>query len=170
MAEIKARPTVYEGIQMRSRLEADYAAHLDGLDFPWEYEPKCFGARDGQWLPDFQTSGGDRLPGNLATYIEIKSAHLFAQQSNERASEAVARIDGYLNKMAVAWSTDPDAFLELIFWKYKAEEPVWEIYAHGGDNFWLILGESLPFPLVWPGMGQAPATLGIYSGFMDGGA
>jgi hypothetical protein len=52
--EIKARPTIYKGIQMRSRLEADYAPHLDtpapgwihepGQVFEpdWDYEPECF--------------------------------------------------------------------------------------------------------------------------------
>ena len=50
---IPARRTVYKGIEMRYRLEADYASALDRDDQPWKYEPKCFAGPDGQWLPDF---------------------------------------------------------------------------------------------------------------------
>lgn len=45
MTGIKARPTIYKGIQMRSRLEADYAAALD------RDSCRCFGrgwAREGR--------------------------------------------------------------------------------------------------------------------------
>jgi hypothetical protein len=51
---IKARPTIYKGIQMRSRLEAAYAQHLDADNYPWEYEPECFADETGQYLPDFR--------------------------------------------------------------------------------------------------------------------
>lgn len=53
MAEIKARPTTYKGIKMRSRLEAGYAAWLDEMGMEWEYEPCAFAGELGQYLPDF---------------------------------------------------------------------------------------------------------------------
>lgn len=34
-----ARPTTYNGIKMRSKLEADFAVILDKYDLKWEYEP-----------------------------------------------------------------------------------------------------------------------------------
>ena len=58
----QARPTLYKGVRMRSRLEALYAAWLDNYrdaewpDEPfwkWSYEPMAFGSPDGQYLPDF---------------------------------------------------------------------------------------------------------------------
>jgi hypothetical protein len=50
---IPARPTVYRGIQMRSRLEAGFAAWLDRRQFTWGYEPRCFATATRQYLPDF---------------------------------------------------------------------------------------------------------------------
>ena len=63
---IQARPTLYKGIRMRSRLEADYASSLDRRGIDWQYEPTCFGGPDGQWLPDFKTGTGH--------YVEVKRA------------------------------------------------------------------------------------------------
>ncbi len=60
----KARPTIYNGIQMRSRLEARYAAHLDAKRATWEYEPSCFASPKGQYLPDFLING--------SIYVELK--------------------------------------------------------------------------------------------------
>jgi len=42
-------PTMYRGIQMRSRLEARWAAYLDITDWKWEYEPVDLPG----WIPDF---------------------------------------------------------------------------------------------------------------------
>jgi hypothetical protein len=39
MSEVHAIPTVYKGIEFRSRLEAKWAAMFDQLGWPWEYEP-----------------------------------------------------------------------------------------------------------------------------------
>lgn len=73
---LQARPTLYKGIQMRSRLEAQYAAFLDQWGVaPWQYEPDCFADETGQYLPDFvirydliRPEGGDKRPH----YIEVK--------------------------------------------------------------------------------------------------
>lgn len=53
--EIKAIPTVYRGVEMRSRLEADVAFMLDGLGMDWHYEPCSLLLPNGQhYRPDFQ--------------------------------------------------------------------------------------------------------------------
>jgi hypothetical protein len=54
---LRARPTTYNGIEMRSRLEARVAAWLDDVGIPWEYEPRAFASAQGQYLPDFQLGG-----------------------------------------------------------------------------------------------------------------
>jgi hypothetical protein len=59
---IPARPTVYRGIQMRSRLEAGFAAWLDRREFTWSYEPRCFAIATSQYLPDFV------IPKAIATW------------------------------------------------------------------------------------------------------
>lgn len=46
---MQAIPTVYRGIQMRSRLEAKWAAFFDALKWSWEYEPLDLPG----WIPDF---------------------------------------------------------------------------------------------------------------------
>jgi len=51
--EIEAKPTVYNGVQFRSRLEAKWAAFFDELRWRWAYEPVDL----GEWSPDFIISG-----------------------------------------------------------------------------------------------------------------
>lgn len=45
-----AVPTVYHGVQMRSRLEARWAAFFDLCDVKWDYEPFDLPG----WFPDFK--------------------------------------------------------------------------------------------------------------------
>jgi hypothetical protein len=46
-----SRPVVYRDIQMRSMLEATWAAFFDVCQIRWEYEPAIF--EGPGWLPDF---------------------------------------------------------------------------------------------------------------------
>lgn len=50
---IQATPTLYRGIEFASRLEADWAAMLDHLEMPWQYEPCSYQMTSGNYLPDF---------------------------------------------------------------------------------------------------------------------
>lgn len=72
--QFKARPTVYKGVKMRSRLEAGFAAWLDESRFTWEYEPCAFATEDGQYLPDFRltdvTISWSAEPATI--YVEVK--------------------------------------------------------------------------------------------------
>lgn len=52
-AQMKARPTTYKGIKMRSRMEAGFAQWADESFDGWRYEPECFASELGQYLPDF---------------------------------------------------------------------------------------------------------------------
>ena len=88
---IHARPTTYNGIRMRSRLEASYAAELDRRRLPWEYEPRCFANAQGQYLPDFKVGGN--------TYIEIKPPN---------ANHPMA-----LQRMHIILSSEPTARLQV---------------------------------------------------------
>lgn len=47
------RPTVYDGVLMRSRLEAGFAAWADSMGLGPLYEPQAFATSEGQYLPDF---------------------------------------------------------------------------------------------------------------------
>ena len=75
MTHFKARPTVYKGIQMRSRLEAGFAAWLDKFDMTWKYEPRAFASENGQYLPDFELPEIDFIGTPPAqVFVEIKPA------------------------------------------------------------------------------------------------
>lgn len=57
-----AKPTLYQGVRFRSRLEARWAVFLDALGAEWIYEPQVSGVSG--YLPDFEI-------GNA--YLEVKS-------------------------------------------------------------------------------------------------
>jgi hypothetical protein len=64
MSEVHAIPTVYKGIEFRSRLEAKWAAVFDQLEWSWEYEPIDLKG----YIPDFV------LQWREPTIVEIKPA------------------------------------------------------------------------------------------------
>lgn len=76
---IKAHPTMYKGVQFRSRLEARWAAFFDVAGWGWEYEPFCI----DDWLVDFrveyecswrpQRKGGSYT--NHTMLIEVKPVY-----------------------------------------------------------------------------------------------
>lgn len=53
-------PTLYKGVQFRSRLEARWAAFFDQCSWPWTYEPFDLPG----WIPDFQIGS--------AVLVEVK--------------------------------------------------------------------------------------------------
>jgi hypothetical protein len=98
MAVKAARPTLYAGVLMRSRLEASFAQHLDSLGFSWEYEPTCFASKDGQWLPDFKCSSVVVGDTKRTCYFEVKPSI-----SREQYVEV------YHRAVMTAWASEPDA-------------------------------------------------------------
>lgn len=117
MSTTPARPTVYNGIRMRSRLEAYAAQAFDRAGQPWEYEPRCFASEDGQYLPDFflpmsprrQSDNGPPLP--TGDYVEIKPASFY-----HRHLDALGRgVDPLQVRMRVIYASDPRAALILWF-------------------------------------------------------
>jgi hypothetical protein len=62
VGDIKAIPTIYNGIAFRSRLEAKWARFFDLAGWRWEYEPFDLGG----WIPDFV------LVGEHPTLVEVK--------------------------------------------------------------------------------------------------
>lgn len=150
-AHIPARPTVYKGIQMRSRLEADYASALDRDDVPWKYEPTCFGGDSGQWLPDFAL-----YEGPATIYVELKPAYLIEWDTPELEG-VYSRADEILKRMSVAFESEPEAYLSLVFWSYGLEQvqaPLAIMSSRGGAPWITYTPSTVDVPLLWPGMGQ----------------
>ena len=106
MPDFTPRPTVYNGIQMRSRLEAGFAAWLDKMRVEWAYEPKAFGGSEGQYLPDFYVPQlcliGQNEPRSAPAYIEVKPVLPYDDQAR------LAR------RMAVIWKSEPEAHLIVV--------------------------------------------------------
>lgn len=101
---LKARPTVYKGIRMRSRLEANFAGALDvfkqrhleaGERYEWAYEPECFADETRQYLPDFRVT-----TDKGTVYYELKG---YLEDSTE-----------VRHLMEVIWLSEPDAALVLM--------------------------------------------------------
>lgn len=75
---MNAIPTMYAGVQFRSRLEARWACFLDLLEVRWAYEPFDLAG----YIPDFIIDPGAQI------LLEIKPAW-----SAEEMMEAAAKID-----------------------------------------------------------------------------
>lgn len=59
-------PTIYKGINMKSKLESKIAMFLDVLNIKWQYEPKKFLLSNGTpYIPDFYLT-------ELKIWIEVK--------------------------------------------------------------------------------------------------
>lgn len=94
MSQILARPTTYNGIKMRSRLEAGFAQWLDRMQLPWVYEPECFADQEyGQWLPDFavtiEADIGASGQGIKVVLIDVKPSTFVADPRS--AADEIAR-------------------------------------------------------------------------------
>jgi hypothetical protein len=83
--------TEYRGVVMRSRLETDFARHLDAQGIPWRYEPSLFGPKGRGYLPDFE------VRADAPTFVEVKPR--------------LRDVPAAQKRMAVVWRTHPDAVL-----------------------------------------------------------
>lgn len=135
---IKARATTYAGIKMRSRLEADYARHLDATKQTWTYEPHCFAGPHGQWLPDF----GLRSGGQLA-YLEVKPAGMYDDDGHDDSWHDLSEI---MRQMEVVWASQPKALLILVLWEYGGPALA-EFYGWYGESWQVTMGGRLTVPV-----------------------
>lgn len=97
---MKARPTTYNGIEMRSRLEARVAAWLtDEVGVDWEYEPRAFASGSVQYLPDFLIKSVRNSRGESVNfYLDVKGT---LPQGDE--------FDRFIERLAVIHVSDPTA-------------------------------------------------------------
>jgi len=123
--EIKAIPTMYDGVMMRSRLEARWAAFLSACGWQWNYEPIDL---DG-WCPDFVLNFGPRK-----VYVEVKP------QINESTMDEMKRVSKPLTGaghrvILVGESIDYSHGEAIIGWGADTIEK-------GEDTFWdeIVIG------------------------------
>lgn len=103
MASYKARPTVYRGTPMRSRLEARYARYLDLTGADWVYEPRAYASAEGDYLPDFQI-----IDRGHSVFVELKPP-----MDTEDMTSAV-RLERAMVRMEIIWASDPTASLMVV--------------------------------------------------------
>lgn len=139
-ATLKPRPTVYNGIHMRSRLEAGFAQWLDERAVEWEYEPECFANTDGQYLPDFLVRdvpfylGGEHGIPTYDVYFDVKPP------IRARLGWAVE----FLQRMAIILDSRPDAIVCVVAPDDRSDQGVLVI---GTDR---VAGESpMLLQLMW---------------------
>jgi len=101
-----ARTTIYNGIKMRSRIEARFAAYLDRLGVSWQYEPEAFASREGQYLPDFVVSAGNAPP----IVIEVKP-----WTARDDPDGFLVTVEATMERMEIVRASIPDAVLILVF-------------------------------------------------------
>ena len=129
------RPTVYNGVLMRSRLEAWHAAWFDQHEMVWEYEPVAFADAGGQYLPDFRITLGD-----VRVYCEIKGV----------VEDPVP----FMERAEIIWSSEPRARLTLVeghydnYWFTRPSSEAdgfieWALYDAFGDH-WPVRSLELP--------------------------
>lgn len=99
---VEANETEYRGVTMRSKLEADFARHLDDLGVEWIYEPAIYGPKGSGYLPDFRV---DREDG--PHFFEVKPT--------------LAEVPLAQRRMEVILRWHPDATLIVVC----AETSVW---------------------------------------------
>lgn len=105
---LQARPTLYKGIQMRSRMEAGFASWLDRNHLRWDYEPKAFGGPAGQYLPDFLIWGlavvdVEHAPLIFRAYVEVKPDSVMEQDHCHIA-----------DRMRIIHGSEPQAVLLVV--------------------------------------------------------
>lgn len=71
-------PTVYRGVQYRSRLEARWACFFDLMGWPFQYEPFDLAG----WIPDFL------LAGHQPVLVEVKPVDRFPEEVAKRIDRA----------------------------------------------------------------------------------
>lgn len=83
MNKFASIPTLYNGIQFRSRLEAKWAAFFDALDWQWSYEPFDL---DG-WIPDFSINAARAPLGEVLVEVKpIRALDLYVCDKIDRAA------------------------------------------------------------------------------------
>lgn len=125
MSKVHAIPTVYNGIEFRSRLEAKWAAMFDQLGWSWEYEPVDFKG----YIPDFYIDFGLE-----EFFIEIKPA-MRSADLYPALNKAVAALGDDRDHTILVLGGSIGGFKQSSLWELIAimDQPNW----HDVDDVYL---------------------------------
>ena len=130
---MKAYPTLYRGIQFRSRLEAKWAAFFDNLGWPWEYEPIDL---DG-YIPDFiLTFPYAPLLVEVKPVLEFEELEQYTQKIDKSGWDKEALIVGAKlfkdDKQMTEWGIDIIGLLGELCWDADTLEENTRDWGPGG--------------------------------------
>lgn len=151
-SRLRARPTLWNGVMLRSRLEAGFAQWADSLGLGPEYEPLAFAGISGQYLPDFLLRGvtvegvADRPFMDATLWVEIKPVM--------PSMDEFARVE-------IIHESDPSAILAVAYkdpepnlWVKRGPKPWREArwsYAHAPYNVGVLIAEPMDRgDMPWP--------------------
>ena len=127
MADFKARPTTYNGVKMRSRLEAGFAMWLDELGTGGEYEPNAFASPQGQYLPDFKIDMPILTLEGCTVYVEVKPTWDHVDHSAQKVNARIINANEPYAVLLLAVADTPSPF------------PVLWLPMQAGDRPWTPL-------------------------------
>lgn len=161
---IQARPTTYNGVKMRSRLEAAYAAQFDAFGWQWEYEPRCFATTDGQYLPDFRLT----LPeGTGHVYVEVRPnidlLELVSVQFTKLAHswQIIKANDDAATGLVLCLGSDADGYVQWFAMNRRTAEPVQVCPARVGSTH-VIVADHLGYAWAGPVAPADPPVRALY--------
>lgn len=117
-----AIPTLYKGIQFRSRLEAKWAAFFDLIQVAWSYEPVDFHG----WIPDFRIN--DAL-------LDVKPWREFDRTIQEKIEESGAPIDKSYVLADEPFIHPLVPFVRQIGWRWSGAPLLLALRATGGNGY-----------------------------------
>lgn len=102
---LRPRPTYYQGVLMRSRLDATVAEWLDARMLKWEYEPAAHNRPGGTYLPDF------RLPRvHIEGEVQVMHLEVKPHRPEVQGGDWAGRL---LREMESIWLAEPQARLAI---------------------------------------------------------
>ena len=82
----ESRPTFYNGVQFRSRLEAQWACFFDQAKWKWDYEPMDLSG----WTPTFRVEfpcGHSECPETHVILVEVQPHYDIAEFDGMRCMD-----------------------------------------------------------------------------------
>ena len=110
-------PTLYNGTQFRSKLEAQWATLFDAIHLKWVYEPEGFTDGKIHYLPDFWLPECHSRGELTGVYFEVKP------NSHARSDDAVGKAEMLAKgsrKPVIVVMTNPPPFGRFEEFKYSS--------------------------------------------------
>lgn len=130
--EIAPRPTLYNGVVYRSRVEARWAILFDSCGLRHTYEPDSFDIGTGLYVPDFW------LP-DVHLFVEIKGSDPSAEERAKCAALATCQNRGVLLAVGV-----PEARFQITWFGPEGERDALFALAHdrfAAGGFWMVAAD-----------------------------